>query len=228
MTTNTFGNLEALDEINSEDDAKSKDSENIKTKPVDNAKEKKPISPPFYSEKDSDSTDSKNIPIMQTSPPVLSRDLSPKKRSQKKSGKGSSLGEFDDFFENVQDIMFCYDEEKSYSQKRESEITVDQSGLMVNTETSPNQIEIPESMGNFSKGKRSVGSPKSVDFNLNFKSPKKYYRKKLPYDLRGKKEKELEELTGIKNLLFVNKKRNFGCGYTLKSVVSLAELSIYK
>jgi uncharacterized UPF0160 family protein len=56
----------------------------------------------------------------------------------------------------------------------------------------------------------------------------KMHRKKLPFDLAGKKEKEIFEVCGIENILMVNQGRTSALGKDLQSVLALAEYALYR
>jgi hypothetical protein len=61
-------------------------------------------------------------------------------------------------------------------------------------------------------------------WNMNTKT----YRKKLPLDLLGKKEKYIFENCGIPNILMINKERTSALAKDLQSILALAEYSLYR
>lgn len=112
--------------------------------------------------------------------------------------------------------MFCYEEGKAFKSKGR------------NKQSDNNEQEDKKiSFGELRSNNLLIKNPKSFDFDSDFQLNQKFFRKNIPFALRGNKEKELLEKTGIQNLIFVNKKLDTACGFTLKSVISLAEHSLY-
>ena len=61
-------------------------------------------------------------------------------------------------------------------------------------------------------------------WNMNLKT----YRKKLPLEFGGKKEKEIYESCGINGILMVNRERTSALTKNLESALSLAEFSLFR
>lgn len=61
-------------------------------------------------------------------------------------------------------------------------------------------------------------------WNVNAKT----YRKKLPLELAGKKEKEIFEACGLENVLVVNRERTFALSKNLQSILTLAEYALFR
>lgn len=114
--------------------------------------------------------------------------------------------------------MFCYNEGKTFKLKKDEE-----DNQKDDKKKNINKV----SFNDLKNDCKLIKGIKSFDIDSNFQVNQKYFRKNIPFNLRGKKEKELQELTGIQNLIFVNKKLDTACGFTLKSVISLAEHAIY-
>ena len=114
--------------------------------------------------------------------------------------------------------MFTYNEQKSYigDSKREGEVS-EKKVLEVSQVAS-------EELDNISNP---MYSPRSLNNEIALYKETKYFRRKFDLKLKGLKETQLFEKTGIKDLIFVNEKRTIACGFTLKSVLTLAEHCLY-
>ena len=113
--------------------------------------------------------------------------------------------------------MFCYKDGKTFKLKKEEEDENEDKG----------DNNGPKTLQHLKSNSMNIKNIKSFDFDSDFQLNQKFFRKNIPFNLKGKKEKELEEIINIPNLIFVNDKLDTACGYTLKSVISLAEYSLY-
>ena len=238
-TTNTFNHLSSLKEAKTEE-SKSEDEEQFSIEYVGDGS----VSPPIPVSPGKSSTKSSDIPNVRPSPPVLSKKNSKavltltdntkkqfsieKTYSQDKMNeKLASHEEFDDFFGNIDDVVFCYNAENKG--KKEGE----EHGKKESKEEKEKLNIYKKETINYKVKKDSsekinlLVSPKSVTTELSKMKYEKFFRKNLPISLMGKKEEEIEKITNIKDVIFVNKTGNIACGYTLKSIIALAEYSIY-
>ena len=65
---------------------------------------------------------------------------------------------------------------------------------------------------------------KISSWNMNSKT----YRKKLPIEFAGKKEKDIKEMFGIENILMVNRERTSALSNNLQSILGLAEYALFR
>lgn len=240
-TTNTFKHLKSLQEVHSEDvSEKSGKSEDEKEFSIE-YKGERSVSPPIPVTPQRTSTLSSEIPNIKPSPPVLSKnnskkvllngekktfsiDLNLKKNSF--TTKITSNEEFDDFFGNIDDdVVFCYEDNKNKDQ------TENQKEISKN-KNPEERIKIYKNESiNFNvktkKKKASNQSLNSLATRLHQTNVEKFYRRKIPMNLHGKKHQEIEKLINITNIIFINSNGTIACGFTLKSLLALAEYSLY-
>ena len=62
----------------------------------------------------------------------------------------------------------------------------------------------------------------------SWRMKKKQYRKMLPAEIAGKKGNDIAQVTGIEGIMFVNTERTSAMGKDLRSVLSLAEYSLFQ
>lgn len=123
--------------------------------------------------------------------------------------------------------MFCYEEGKAFKSKGRNKKSENTNNDDNDDNDDDEQGGKKISFGELKSNNFLIKNPKSFDFESDFQLNQKFFRKNIPFALRGNKEKELLEKTGIQNLIFVNEKLDTACGFTLKSVISLAEHSLY-
>lgn len=83
-----------------------------------------------------------------------------------------------------------------------------------------------------STNKKRTGLPESMNlmrmkiscWNMNAK----VYRKKLPLELAGKKERDIFETSGLEDILVVNRERTSALSKSLRSILTLAEYALFR
>ena len=241
-TTNTFNHLKSLQEVHSE--SVSEKSEDEKEFSIE-YKGEGTVSPPIPTSPQRSSTLSSEIPNVQPSPPVLSKNDSNKvlingKIEKKKfsidiqketfNTNLTSNEEFDDFFENSDDIVFCYDDKEKKNEKNSGES--DEPQIKKKNPEERIKIYTMESIDFKVKKRKNKDdalnqSSKSLTTGLNQMKYEKFYRKKIPLSIHGKKDYEVEKISKVSDIIFVNRNGTIACGFTLKSVLALAEYSLF-
>lgn len=235
-TTHTFTNLTELKEVDSQPvSEESEHSEDDGQYSIEYTGDGS-VSPPIPVGRSS--AQSSEIPNVKPSPPVLSKktskaDLSDQKKKKQFSieeedvqrslnKKLKSNEEFDNFFDNISDMVFRYEADKDQSKEKGNPVKEEEDkGERLKLWTN-------QSIKYGRKGSQDeLKTVQSVGVGLAKLKPEKFFRKKIPMSLHGKTEKEVREHTGIKDVIFVNKGGTIACGFTLRSVLALAEYSLY-
>lgn len=236
-TVATFKNMESLEEkseVQSEEAGVSENDENFSIEYTG----EKTVSPPIRMSPGRMSAKSNDIPNVKPSPPVLSKKNSKAVftiqkgktftiQNEKKSPLNSKLTsheEFDDFFGNISDVVFCYNnetngQEQLPSQKEVQNIPQKNDQLNLTTEDTVKY--------NIKNKNKLLASPKNKRANFEKPKMKKFFRKKIPKDLMGKTEAQIKKIINVPDIIFVNNNGNIACGFTLKSIIALAEYSLY-
>jgi hypothetical protein len=201
------------------------------------------VSPPIRLSPTRSSTKSSEIPNVKPSPPILSKKNSKavftiekgktfdlNKESKKSlNSKLTSNEEFDDFFGNISDVVFCYNENPKDKKEEEEKVDVKTEEKVVEKDVKKDKILTNQDTFKYKiKNKTKLNSSlKGTELEMTKLKTQKFYRKKLPNILVGKNEIEIRKLINIPDIIFVNNQANIACGFTLRSVIALAEYSLY-